>query len=129
MDNLPYKYWTRDELYKHCERQCRDYGAENLLIELRKIVLDVRWNPTLDYNGCNIIQDKYHPYVPCLIHDFDWLVGDGGYKTDVEFRKNLERFGTSKNKSFLMFLGVRIGWLFWYKWGKKLKKAKKRKMK
>ncbi len=120
MGNLqPYRFWTKEELYSHCERQCRKYGAENLIIELKKIIFDSRWNPIEDYNGCNVIQDKHHPYPPCLIHDYQWMVEGGGYDTDVNFRSNLKAFGTPKVKSVLMFIGVRCGWIFYYKWKKR----------
>jgi hypothetical protein len=127
MPNLPYYFWTRQELFKHCERQCEKYGCSDLIAEFKEIIFDERWNPIEEYNGCNLIQDKHHPYPPCLKHDFDWLVLGGGYKTDVEFRLNLKRFGTSKKKSVLMFLGVRAGWFFYFKWEKMFKRFKKRK--
>jgi len=121
-DYKPYKFWTREELFNHCEKQCIEYGGEDLISELKKIIFDTRWNPMDDYNGCNVIQDKHHPYPPCLIHDFRWLVEGGGICTDREFRRNLKIFKTPKTISVLMFIGVRIGWLFYYKWKKNIKK-------
>jgi len=126
-DYKPYKFWSREELFKHCEKQCIEYSGEDLITELKKIIFDVRWNPTEDYNGCNVIQDRHHPFPPCLIHDFRWLVEGGGIETDREFKRNLKIFGTSKSRSVLMFLGVRCGWGFYYKWEKMWKRIKSKK--
>lgn len=125
--NRPYMLWTREELFSHCERLCYHYGADDLLVELKKIIFDIRWDPIKDYNGCNVIQDKHHPYPPCLIHDFRWLVEGGGIKSDIEFKLNMRLFDESKLGSFKNFIGVRIGWWCWFKWEKMWKRYKNRK--
>lgn len=116
----PYKLWTRDNLYANALSQAMfyQYDKERNLNFIKKICYDKRWNPMEDYNGCNVVRDHHHPYVPCLIHDYDWVVNGGGYWTDVRFRNNLIKFGKSKFVANLYFVAVRLGWLLFYKWKK-----------
>ncbi len=123
----PYQFWTREKLYDHCVAICGDYNADDMLIELRKIIFDNRWNPMEHYNGCNMIQDRLHPYPPCLIHDFRWMVEGGGIKTDREFRSNLMKLGETFWQAEKKFIGVRLGWLFYYKWKKISERRKSKK--
>lgn len=115
-DYTPYRYWNRYQLFNHCEKICIDNNALDLIDELKEIIFSDKWNPMENYNGCNVVQDRFHPYPPCLIHDYRWLVGEGGKMSDIEFRNNLRKFGASKVRSNLMYIGVRLGWIFYYKW-------------
>lgn len=125
-DYKPYKYWTREKLLNHVAEQCEGIGRADLVTMFGDIIFDTRWNPLEDYNGCNVIQDRLHPYPPCLKHDFDWLVNGGGIKYDKEFMELCKAFGDSKYKAKLNFIGVRVGWLFYYKWKKIWKRYKNR---
>lgn len=116
MTYTPYSHWTREELFSHCKRQCIHYGCEDLINEVSEIIYDLNWNPIVDYDGCTLVQDKLHPYVPCLIHDYDWLVNGGGIEFDRNFVENLCKFGMERWKVAFMFMGVRMGWILWYKW-------------
>jgi len=124
MGYKPYKYWTREELFNHVTNQCIEMGNDDLISIFGDIIFDKRWNPMENYNGCNIIADRLHPFPPCLKHDFDWLVLGGGIKYDREFKELCHSFGASKFKSKLNFIGVRIGWIFFYKWSKIWKRYK-----
>lgn len=108
----PYFFWTRDELEKHLVIQCKWFKREDLTERIRNAVYDKRWNPLVDYNGCSVVQDRYHPYVPCFLHDYAWVVLKGGIEHDKEFEKNLRDFGMNKFNAKKWFLGVRMGWLF-----------------
>lgn len=112
----PYRFWGRLELQSHLERQAKAFKAEHLIDEINRAVWNDDWNPIADYNGCNLVQDVYHPYVPCFIHDYHWVVMGGGIEYDRQFIKNLRHFGMKKFKSRLWFIGVRLGWLLYYKW-------------
>lgn len=116
MAKQPYKYWTREELYLHCMKQAREYGFD--VLEIKQVVFDKRWNPVEDFNGCNLVQDVYHPFYPCLKHDYDWIVGNGGIESDKHFYKLLKQSGMVTAKARLWFYGVRLGWLLYYKWKK-----------
>jgi len=112
----PYKFWTREELEEHLARQCRHYKANFLMTDIRSAVHDKNWNPMEDYNGCTFVQDKHHPYVPCFLHDYAWIVLKGGIKHDRKFTKRLVIFGMKAIEAKLWFVGVRLGWIFYYKW-------------
>lgn len=112
----PYKHWTRDEFYLHFMKQARIYGYDP--IEIKEMVYDKRWNPALDFNGCNLVQDILHPFYACGKHDYDWIVGTGGLKADKVFYNNLKKAGMNNFKSRYWFYGVRMGWLLWFKWKK-----------
>ena len=123
----PYKYWTRERLLDHVANQCEGLGKSDLIPMFWDIIFDSRWNPIEDYNGCNLIQDKLHPFPPCLKHDFDWMVLGGGVKYDREFMEFCKVFGETPCKARLNFVGVRIGWMFYYKWQKIWKRYKNKK--
>ena len=110
----PYKFWERQELADHLIRQAMYFvNSNDILYYERKIetaCYDTAWNPIEDYDGCSFIQDKFHPYVPCILHDYSRKVLGGGKKHDVEFRKNLIIFGTHPFKAWRMYFAVRIGW-------------------
>ena len=110
----PYKYWSRDDLYNHLRLQSDEYGFDNDI--LLRAVFDESWNPKFEYNGCNLVQDGIHPFYPCFIHDWRWICFDYSKKWDEEFRLNLIKFGYSRTRARMYYLGVRLGWLFYYKW-------------
>lgn len=111
----PYKYWwNRGRLYEAMIPQALEFGISTYL--LKQICFDPRWNPVEDFNGCTLIQDKYHPFIVCFIHDWRWITGQGGIKSDREFYYNLRKSGMSKFESAKWFLAVRLGWIFYYKW-------------
>jgi len=107
----PYAFWNRDELFLHLCRQADLFAYKNKE-RIKTAVFSERWNPMKDFNGCNVIQDKFHPYLPCFIHDYAWIVEGGGKKSDKEFYDNLVTCGTKKFKARLMYMAVRLGWLY-----------------
>ena len=116
MQVSPYKYWTREELYQHLLLQCEEYGFDKEFLYLA--VFDESWNPKFEYNGCNFVQDGIHPFYPCFIHDWRWLCFDYKKKWDEDFKDNLIKFGYSRTRASMYYIGVRCGWLFYYKWKK-----------
>lgn len=111
-----YKFWTREELYLHCMKQGREYGFDAL--QIKEAIFDKRWNPAIEFDGCSMVQDLYHPFWPCLKHDYDWIVGEGGIEADKRFYNNLKQSGFATWRAKLWFFGVRAAWLLWYKWRK-----------
>ena len=114
MSRQPYKYWNRGKLYEALIPQCIEWGISTYSV--KEICYSYKWNPITDYNGCTLVQDDYHPFVPCLIHDYRWITGEGGLDSDLEFKINLQKSGKSVYKSWMWFIGVRLGWLCYYKW-------------
>ena len=116
MSGTNYKYWSREDFFSFLKKQAHDF---DISLELtKKICFSDKWNPPVDFNGCNLVQDSFHPFLPCFIHDFRWIVEGGGIESDREFRTNLIKAGFSKWKAQTWFVGVRIGWILYFKWTK-----------
>lgn len=123
MKYTPYAYWSRGELYEKLLPQALDTGVKTRI--LKEACYDDRWIPSRDFNGCSVIQDPLHPYLPCFIHDYRWVTGQGGNLSDIEFRNNLIKAGLSKVKAWRFYFAVRLGWLFYFKWKYLIKNARK----
>lgn len=106
----PYKYWTKIQLHDHLRVQCFVYGYNVELLE--EAIESEAWNPVKDYNGCNVVQDDLHPFYPCFIHDYRWIVEGRTNKADIEFRNNLLKFGYSTVKASIYYFAVRVGSVF-----------------
>jgi hypothetical protein len=114
----PYKYWKLIELQEMLLRQAEGKGFNSL--EIISMVFSTKWDPITDFDGCTLVSDHLQPFLPCFIHDYRWAVEGGGKHTDIEFRNNLLKFGFPKWKANAYYVGVRLGWLFYYKWKKVL---------
>lgn len=111
MSKQRYKYWNLDELYTHLEKQAIEFKVPIEIVT--EAVYSKAWNPIKDFNGCNFVQDDFHPFLPCFIHDFRWLVYGRKNIYDVEFRNNLLKFGYSTLKASMFYFGVRLGSVFY----------------
>lgn len=125
----PYKTWTRDRIFENIKETCIQTGNEDCIEEYRMITYDERWDPIKNYNGCNVIQDRLHIFPACYKHDWNWMVNGGGIETDREFRRDCIKFGSTPCEARKNFIGVRIGWIIWFKWDKMWKRYKKNKLK
>ena len=113
----PYRFWTNDEIHDHLKRQMKIFGADKWVIKLVKEARENKaWIPTSNYDGCTIIQDKFHPCLACYIHDYLQRMGMGGWGTDSLFHKLLILQGVKKYKALVMWAFVRCGWILYYKW-------------
>jgi hypothetical protein len=117
MFQQPYKYWQRHELFEMLVRQSEGKGFK--AEDIHRMVCDTRWDPLKDFDGCTLVSDHLQPFLPCFIHDYRWYVEGGGKHTDIEFRENLLKFGFPVWKAHMYYLGVRAGWILWFKWTKK----------
>lgn len=95
-----------------------------------------KWDWYKDCDGCTCVSEmywrsKYFP--PCLLHDFQWATGDGGWSSNRDFYRSQQCYGMSRLVSGIRWLGVTIAWYAFSKWWKLLfcgcKKAKKSFMK
>lgn len=120
----PYITWSRAELWKHCEKVINHYDPDHteeynqLRMDTHQACFSIHWYPMRDYNGCNVIQDPHHPHPACLVHDFNWIVNDGGKEYDLKFEYYNKLLGIDKAQAAKWYKGVRLGWWFWYKWVK-----------
>lgn len=116
----PYRYWSRNDLFWHLRTQAVDFHNcdGEMLYTIKAACYDERWNPSEEFNGCNIVQDDLHPFLPCFLHDWRWITNQNALDSDLEFKHNLVKFGYPKWKANLYFWAVRIGYLCYYKWKK-----------
>lgn len=108
----PYRFWSKNELIDHLERQSNHFG---ITYPIAVAVYDGRWNPLLDFDGCTLISDKYQPFLPCFIHDYEWITGANKFQADKDFRRNLLKCGVPLWKANLKFIAVRIAALTLYR--------------
>jgi len=102
-----YKYWTKEQLHSHLVAQALEHGIPIGIVT--EAVYSDKWNPITDFNGCNVVEDDYHPYLPCFIHDYRWIVYGKTNEYDKEFRNNLLKFGFSTFKATIYYFAVRVG--------------------
>lgn len=117
MSKQPYLFWNRNQLFNHLKAQLEYYNLldADMYSLLKNAVFDERWNPSTQYNGCNIVQDDLHPFLPCFIHDWRWITNQDAKLADKEFRDMLIDYGYPKWKANLYYCAVRIGYLCYYK--------------
>jgi len=114
----PYRYWSRNDLFWKLKEQAIDFqncNPDDFYI-IKSACYDKRWNPATQFNGCNVVQDDLHPFLPCFIHDWRWITNQNTKLADEEFRSNLIRYGYPKWKASLYYYGVRLGWYLYFKW-------------
>ena len=116
----PYKFWNRNQLFAHLKAQLNYYSLldDYMFSLLKDAVYDERWNPSEDFNGCNVVQDEIHPFFPCFIHDWRWITNQDAKEADYEFYYHLKKFRVNEFKARVYYIGVRLGWLCYFKWKK-----------
>lgn len=113
----PYKYWTRTMFRDHFTRQLNAMKNPQWVWELLIEALESEeWNPSEDFDGCSIVQDRLHPCLACFVHDFHWRTGRGGAVSDKIFYDIMLLDGTPKGQAKRRKIAVRIGWVFWHSW-------------
>lgn len=117
----PYKNWEPADLREHLNKQVLSLNlsteVSKLWIQLINDAFDTDlWNPIMDYNGCTLLQDRDHPCPACFVHDFMWICGYGGIKSDYIFKHLLRLKGMKRGASNRWWFGVRVGWIFYFYW-------------
>jgi len=105
----PYKYWTLTDLQMKLFDQVRIFGYKYTNTEITQMVHSKKWVANMDFNGCNVVQDDLHPFLPCFIHDYRWMTDGRTTKADKEFRSNLLTYGYSTFKAQMYYFAVRVG--------------------
>ena len=76
------------------------------------------WDWFEDMDGCSCVADywptKYNP--ACLVHDYYWRTGRGGYWSDKIFLELMKIYAMPKRKRLFRFSMVRFGWFGFFKW-------------
>lgn len=113
----PYKFWTKTQLKTHLSKLINAFNLDKTIKALvEKAILSENWDVTLDYDGCSIVQDLYHPCLSCFIHDYLWKSGQGGKESDELFYYLMLAEGTDLARAKRRWFFVRVGWIFYYRW-------------
>ena len=109
-----YKYWTRQQLFDLMKFQAIEFNID--IDSLKSACFSLKWDPIKQFNGCNFVQDKFHPFLPCFIHDFKRSIDEKAYISDKEFRNNLLKMNFHTVTATTYYFGVRVGWFLSFKW-------------
>jgi hypothetical protein len=117
MKYTPYINWTKSDFSTHLKNLATDLGlGVSIKALIEAALMDERWDPIQQYDGCTMVQDMYHPCLSCFIHDYLWITGQGGRDADALFRYLMKAEGLPIGKIKRRWLAVRIYWLVWSKW-------------
>jgi hypothetical protein len=120
---VPYINWTVTDFNAHLINLANKF---NLGIEIKSLVskalTDTVWAPLLEYDGCTLVQDTYHPCLSCFLHDYLWTTGQGGKDADDLFKYLMLHEGLPLGKVKRRYLAVRLYWLFYAKWKNLIKR-------
>ena len=121
MAKKPYLLWNRNQLFTHLKAQANYYGImdDHMFVLLKDAVYDERWEPSKDFNGCNIVQDDLHPFLPCFIHDWRWVTNQNAQEADYEFYYYLILCRVPDLRARFYYFAVRLGWFFYYRYAKR----------
>ena len=115
-DYHPYRYWTKTHLAEHLIHMTYEMDAGPTVRDLiEESITSDRWDPTIDFDGCSIVQDIFHPCLSCWIHDYCWNTGMGGKEADELFYYLMLKEGVSPARAKRRYIGVRIGWFLYHK--------------
>ena len=103
-------------MFELMKDQCDEFSIDLEL--LNEAIYDERWDPIQQFNGCNFVQDDYHPYLPCFLHDWRWICFEYSKKWDQEFEQNLIKAGMNTIKAKVYYFAVRFGWIFYHQFKK-----------
>lgn len=113
----PYKTWTKKELELKLKDQCLYYKLSLLVYSMvGDSINDESWNPVLEFDGCTLVQDHDHPCLPCWLHDYHWISGMGGWRSNLIFYWLMLDTGVKKWEAKRRWFGVTLGWYLYYKW-------------
>jgi len=117
MEYTPYINWTRSDFNRHLKSLANTFDlGQPIKALIEEALLNDRWDPLQDYDGCTLVQDMYHPCLSCFIHDYLLITGQGGRKADELFKFLMEAEGLKPDKIWRRWFAVRAYWLCWAKW-------------
>jgi len=117
MKYTPYINWTKSDFNRHLKGLANKFDLGQPIKALIEVaLLDERWDPITDYDGCTLVQDAYHPCLSCFLHDYLWNTGQGGKNADALFQWLMLKEGLTPGKVKRRYLAVRIYWLVYSKW-------------
>ena len=76
------------------------------------------WSWYDDSDGCTGVSELYWPtryFPPCVRHDYDFMIGNGGVEGSKTFYVLQRAYGMSRTRSALRVLGVSVAWCAWFR--------------
>jgi len=117
MKYTPYIKWTKSDFNRHLKGLVNTFNlSKEFKALIEEALMDPRWDPLKDYDGCTLVQDMYHPCLSCFLHDWLWFTGQGGRQADQLFKYLMKAEGLKPGKIRRRYLAVRLYWLFYAKW-------------
>ncbi len=80
------------------------------------------WDWFRDCDGCTGVSQIYWPTIyfpPCLRHDFDWIMGNGGLAGSKIFYELQRAYGMTRFRSGLRSGAVTVVWYAWARWAQR----------
>lgn len=113
----PYKFWTKSQLGSHLTNLSHAFNlGQKIRTLIEEALTSDKWDATMDYDGCSVVQDQYHPCISCFLHDYLWRTGQGGKESDELFYYLMLEEGTVPARAKRRWFFVRVGWIFYYRW-------------
>jgi hypothetical protein len=107
---------------RHSERRRIEKSFEvfGLLQRHRELIVEALdsdvWDWFRDCDGCTGVPDMYWPtkyFPPCLRHDFDWTIGNGGLDGSRTFYDLQRAYGMPRWRAGLRAAAVTVVWYGW----------------
>jgi hypothetical protein len=86
-------------------------------ILIQNAINSEEWDWFKDCDGCSLTWNywptKFSP--PCLVHDYHWRTGRGGYWSDKIFLELMKIYSIPRWQRTFRFSLVRVGWFLYFK--------------
>lgn len=102
------QHFTPQSVYCALKEICVKNELPECFIEMCALSMSEEWE--WEYNGISFWPDKEVIVLFAWLHDFMWITGSGGYKSDLIMRYVGEHTGYTKLSMNYAFKIVRAGW-------------------
>jgi hypothetical protein len=92
---------------------------EDIQAVIREALDSDKWDWFKDCDGCTGVSEIYWPtkfFPPCLRHDFDCVIGEGGWPASVRFYRLQRAYGMSRLRASIRSAAVTLAWYVWLRW-------------
>ncbi len=74
------------------------------------------WKVRKQYDGCTLVQDKFHPCPACFVHDYMCQTGRGGVMCDRIFKHCMINEGMKRWRVGIRWFAVRAYFVIYSYW-------------
>lgn len=86
---------------------------------IREALDSDKWDWFRDCDGCTAVSEVYWPTIyfpPCLRHDYDCMIGQGGWPASVRFYHIQRAYGMGRFRAGIRATAVTAAWYAWLRW-------------